>query len=256
MPKAKIHYLSKDDFFELANHKSDELISIVKNNEVLIVKNLLDKEVVWKIRNSTFEWGQNTSPSWHPLHDNCPDYHRLHDNYPKAYVKQKLHGFYRHAWYKKNQEIFKQFEDIFFLKNKLGGFERKSFLKNIPSDNVIARFNVHHYPKGGGYQAEHIDPSSPFAKIQTLIMASQHGVDYEAGGVYLRNSDNEKVYLDSYADLGDMIVIDPGVKHGVDPIDPELEYSPNTNDGRWLFLPLFLFSDYEHEDNIKPQQVS
>ncbi len=51
------------------------------------------------LRNRAFEWGQTEEASWPPFYDNCPDYHRLYDNYPKAYVKQKFHGFY-HRNYK------------------------------------------------------------------------------------------------------------------------------------------------------------
>ena len=147
-------------------------------------------------------------------------------------------------------------KEIFELKNKLAGFQGEEFMNNIPSDGVLPRINVHHYPKGGGFQAEHIDPTGPFDQIQTLIVASSQGFDFKKGGVYLREKlEGENFYLDSYTQPGDMIELSPAIPHGVEPIDPELEYSPNTNYGRWMILPLFLHSDYPSGKNIKPKQV-
>jgi hypothetical protein len=253
----KVNIFSRDEFFDFAYHRTQELMDLLIRPEAIIVKNLIPKDKVWELRNATFQWGIETESSWHPLHDNCPDYHRLHDNYPNAHVKQKFHGFYRHGWYEENKSVFETFKEIFRLKNYLGNYDKESFFNNIPSDGVIARFNIHHYPKGGGYQAEHIDPAGPFAKIQTLIMGSQIGEDYHKGGLFARvDGESDKFYLDPHANIGDMVVISPAIRHGVDEIDPEVEYSPNTNDGRWLLLPIFLYSDYEHPDNVKPKQIS
>ncbi len=52
-----------------------------------------------------------------------------------------------------------------------------------------------------------------------------------------------------------MLVMTPAIRHGVAPIDPEYDYSPDTNDGRWIILPIFVHSDYPREQNIKPKQV-
>ena len=223
---------------------------------MFIVKHFIDADEVISLRNKTFEWGINTEASWHPVYDNCPDYHRLHDNYPKAYVKQKFHGFYYHPWFESNKSLFKKFEEIYHLKNFLGEFEKENFINNIPSQGVIARLNLHHYPRGGGYQMEHIDPANDFAKIQTLIIASQFGKDYKSGGVYARKEINGvKYYVDEYTEIGDLLVLSPDIPHGVEPIDIESEYSWQTNDGRWVILPLFLYSDYENPNTIKPRQL-
>ncbi len=251
-----VHTLTKAGFLELALHETETFFRMIKQPEAIIVKHFYSPEFVLELRNKAFAWGQREPASWHPFLDDCPDYHRLHDNYPKAYVKQKFHGFYHHSYTQNNTAIFEQMKDIFILKNKLAGFEPESFLHNKPSDGILPRINVHHYPKGGGYQAEHIDPAGPFAQIQTLIVASAYGTDFKTGGVYARETEGgEKFYLDAYTEPGDMIVISPAIPHGVEPIDEYEPYSPDTNDGRWIILPLFLYSDYPHENNVKPKQL-
>ncbi|MGP8217106.1 MAG: hypothetical protein ACLQQ4_16170 [Bacteroidia bacterium] len=252
----KINTVSKEEFYDLAYSHTKDFMAKINAPEAFIVKKIFDAGFIRKLRNDTFDWGISSEASWHPLKDGCPDYHRLHDNYPQAYVKQKFHGFYRHGWYEKNSSIFEAFKGIYELKNYLGGFDKDSFIKNIPSQGVVARLNVHHYPVGGGYQAEHIDPAGPFAEIQTLIIASEKGKDYKTGGVYARKElGGEKFYLDDYVETGDMLVVSPAIPHGVEPIDPELPYTWNTNNGRWIILPLFLFSDYPNPDSVKPKQV-
>ena len=212
--------------------------------------------MIQKLRLKVFEKGQRSKASWHALNDDCPDYHRLHDNYPKAYVKQKFHGFYYHNYYEKNKELFDTFKQIFQIKNFLAGDNPDCKMNNIPSDGVLPRINFHHYPKGGGYQAEHIDPSFESAIIQTIIIASQKKLDFMEGGIFLRKKRRgKKYYLDDYLNIGDLLIADPAIPHGVDPIDPDQKYSTDTNDGRWIILPLFLKSDYQQENNIKPRQL-
>ena len=198
----KVNVLKKDEFFDLVLNDRISFFEKINAPEVFIVKAFYEKDFVVSLRNSSFEWGQNEPDSWFPFNDECPDYHRLHDNYPKAYVKQKFHGFYRHNYVKSNTEIFNKMKDIFVLKNKLGNFKDDDFFYNIPSQGVLPRINVHHYPRGGGYQSEHIDPDGPFAKIQTLIVASDYDKDFKSGGVFARKELNgDKYYVDSYKKL-------------------------------------------------------
>jgi hypothetical protein len=251
----KINTIDKKQFYKITqDHK--KFLDRIKDHEIFIVKKILDPSFCISLRNESFTWGQESESSWHPFFDNCPDYHRLHDNYPNAHVQQKFHAFYRHNYQCKNNLIFHEMKDLFILKNRLAGFEDNEFFNNVPSNGIVPRINVHHYPIGGGYQAEHIDPSGPFAQIQTLIAASKFGSDYKTGGVYARKNKTEnKLYIDHLTDIGDMMVLSPSIPHGVSPIDSNEKYSPHLNNGRWIILPLFLYSDYPHEDNLKPKQV-
>jgi hypothetical protein len=253
----KVNIISKEEFLILVYKNKIEFLNRINFPEVFIVKKFYSENYCLQLREQTFEWGNLTEPSWHPFRNDCPDYHRFHDNYPNAHVKQKFHGYYKHNYFSKNNKLFLDFSEIFNLKNFLAGYEQNEFMKNLPSDGILPRFNVHHYPKGGGYQAEHIDPNGPFAQIQTLIIASKFGLDYQSGGVYARRNldDKEKHFLDPYTEIGDLLVLSPAIPHGVEEIDPNEEYSPNYNNGRWVFLPLFLFSDYPNELNIKPKQI-
>lgn len=251
-----ITIISKNEFLTLVYNNKEEFLFRINSPEIFIVKHFIDKEICINLRNSSFLWGNIEASSWHKFDDNCPDYHRLHDNYPKAHVKQKFHGFYRHNYFEKNQQLFNDFSEVFLIKNFLAGYQENEFMNNKPSDGTLPRINVHHYPTGGGYQAEHIDPNGPHAQIQNLIVASSFNVDYSQGGVFARaNILSEKQYIDQFTEIGDMIVMSPGIPHGVDPIDPDSFYSSHLNTGRWIILPLFLQSDVIEVNNIKPKQI-
>jgi hypothetical protein len=253
----QINVLSRPDFIDLVYRHTADFLHRIDRPEAFIVRQFYARSAILKLRNETFAAGLASEPTWHPLHDGCRDYHRLHDNYPQAHVKQKMHGFYYHAWYPHNRDKFVFFAEIFAIKNRLAGLPEDAFLTNIPSDGFVARVNFHHYPKGGGYQAEHIDPVGKHAHIQTLVAASEFGKDYHVGGVYARASwSDQRTYLDSLLKPGDLLVMSPGIPHGVDYIDPDLPYEWKTNDGRWMILPIIVSSDYPNPGAAKPVQVT
>jgi len=252
----KLNVISKKEFEGLVYNETDELLSQIDKPEVFIVKKFYKDKDILEIRNATFQWGLNTEPSWHPCFDGIPDYHRIHDDNPQAYVKSKMHAFYYHGFYKENSKLFAFFSEIFKIKNFLAGYPENTFINNIPSQGQIARVNLHNYPIGGGHQREHIDPVSKFAKLQTIVQASVIGEDYFTGGLYARVHKNaEKFYIDPYTEIGDLMVLSPGIPHAVEDIDPNVEWNWKINKGRWMVLPIIINSDYKSDTNIKPRQI-
>lgn len=252
----KVNIISKKDFTDLAYHHTEQLFKSINNPEAFIIKNFYPAKKITAIRNENFQWGLNTEPSWHPCYDGVPDYHRIHDNYPQAHVKARMHAFYHHGFYKENDKLFSFFAEIFKLKNFLAGYPEDYFIKNIPSQNQIARVNLHNYPVGGGGQSEHIDPISKFATLQTIVQASQIGVDYRKGGLYAREVVNgEKFYLDKHTSIGDLIVLSPGIAHGVEIIDADEVLNWKINKGRWMIMPIIINSDYASAENVKPKEI-
>jgi hypothetical protein len=252
----KINELEPEAFRSLVYHQTPEFLRLLNTPEVFIVKSFFDKDYILGLRRSVFQMGQQSEPSWHPLYDGCPDYHRHHDNYEKAYVKGKIHTFYFHSYYEKNAALFEKFNEIFRLKNALAGERPDATLGNLPSQGWVARVNLHHYPRGGGYQAEHTDPDGKYAKMQIVVQASQKGKDFADGGVYVRKKlGAEPIYLDGLTEPGDLIVIAPAIPHGVAPIDQDRSFDWNSEQGRWIVLPIIVHSDYPTAENVKPVQV-
>jgi len=252
----KVNTLTKAEFIQLFYSSTEEFMKRIHEPEVFVVKEFYPANEILALRERTFRAGQSSEPSWHPLKEGCPDYHRLHDNYEKAYVKGKIHTFYHHGYLEKNAPLFDYFREIFEMKNHLAGFAGGGNITNRPLDGLVARVNLHHYPKGGGYQAEHIDPAGRHARIQTLVQASRLGEDFQRGGLFARETPtSERFYIDRFTGPGDFMVLSPAIQHGVDTVDPEDVLDWNSNNGRWIILPIFVYSDYPHPENVKPAQV-
>jgi hypothetical protein len=252
----KVNIVSRSEFLHRFYADSAAFMQSIHAPEVFVVKQFYPAAQLLALRDSVFGKGRQTSPAWHPLFDGCPDFHRIHDDYEKAYVKGKIHVFYHHGYYPANDELMEFFGEIFKLKNHLADAGAGFDTRRIPSQGLIARVNFHQYPSGGGYQAEHIDPHGIHARIQTLVVASEFGRDFKSGGLFAREkAGGEKFYVDAYTEPGDLIVLSPAIPHGVDPVDPGTPIDWQSATGRWIVLPLFVWSDYPHPDNIKPVEV-
>lgn len=252
----KVNYLGRKEFLDRVYTHREAFLEQIHAPEIFVVRQFYPSERILELRNRVFQSGLQSEPSWHPLLDDCPDYHRLHDNYPKAYVKAKMHAFYFHGWYEHNHALFDEFSEIFDIKCFLGGFAKGSFLRAKPSAGVVSRVNLQNYPVGGGYLAEHIDPNSNFALVQTLVQGSRTGTDFEQGGLYARRDFNsEKLYLDPLTEPGDLMVLSPAIPHGVAPVDPDKDYAWRENAGKWTILPIIVASDYPSTEHKKPREV-
>lgn len=252
-----VNTLKRGEFVEMFRDDRASFMARIEKPEAFVIKQFYDGAFVLDFRRRLFETGLLSEPSWHPLDDDCPDYHRVHDNYPRAHVKSKMHAFYLHGWYERNREVFEAFREVFSMKNLLRDQPEDAVLRNRPRDGVVARVLVHHYPSGGGYQEEHVDPVADFARLQTLIAASAYGRDFEVGGLYAKDDpDGPKNFVDPYTEPGDLMLLSPGIRHGVAPIDPELPYDWRADKGRWVIMPIMLYSDYLGTSVTRPRGVA
>ncbi len=251
----KVNVLGKAEFLGLAED-GPRLLALINEPQAFVIQGFYPHEEIFALRSRCFDRNRDSEPAFHPLIEGCPDFHRLHDNYPNAYVKSKMHSFQHHGWKEENGALFHYFREIFALKNRLVGLPAETYVNAHPSEGCVARVSLHNYPRGGGYMAEHIDPLGVHARIQTIVQASEYGHDFDSGGLFARADPGaEKIYFDPISNPGDLLVLSPGIPHGVDPIDPEVEYDWRVNRGRWMVVPVFLNPDYPQFDN-KSQTLS
>jgi len=250
----KIVEISKNDFF---NRTPKSIKDDVDSEVIYLVKNMMDKDKVLQIRKKINIWAKIEKEKWMPLDENCVNFHRINDEYEKSYVKTKAHTFYYNLWLKESEEIKKEFLEIFNFKKKITDFHDLNYLNNTPKDGFVSRVVVHHYPIGGGYMEEHIDPVNIYNPIQTIIQASEKGKDYQSGGLYVRdNKTKQEIFVDNDFKIGDMIVFNSHILHGVKPIDKTSETDWNVEKGRYLMIPLSLRSDYIKDSEESPKGIS
>jgi hypothetical protein len=250
----KVEFIGRSDLDTLIADGESFIANL--ESTVYIVRGYVGGDLVDEIKDFCTNFAKKNEDSWHPCVDGIPDYHRIHNNYPKAYVKSIQHAYYYHAW-NQNKKIFKLFKSLFDLKVALSqeDIDVEDYFKNIPSQGPIARVVVHQYPRGGGGQEEHVDPTSSFARVQTIIQASSRG-DYKEGGFYVRSEEFGVINIDPLTQKGDLILASPKIRHGVAPIDSEELLDWGDPLGRWIIMPIIINSDLVDGVDTKPVGVS
>jgi hypothetical protein len=251
----KINIITPTEWHEFVTEPQTLLDRIA--DEVFIVRGFMTDEEIDAFKQFCLSFSRAQPASWHPCLDDCPDYHRIHHQYPQAYVRSTQHGFYFHPWNGNFGTLVGQdkFEEIFLFKAKAANMNLSELMSNIPSTGPVARVVSHHYPKGGGGQEEHIDPVSPFALVQTLILGAQRGKDYRSGGLYIRHPEFGIVEVDALTRKGDLVLASPGVHHGVAPIDADEDLQWDNPEGRWIIMPIIINSDHVKDPETKPKRV-
>lgn len=249
----RINIISAKDWEKLLALPEELLKKI--GEEIFIVKEFIEPQTIDKIKKFCVEFSSKNESSWNACIDGCPDYHRIHNNYARAHVRSVQHAFYYHPWNANFNLItsFGRIGEVFELKARLMKKNATDFAKNIPSTGPIARIVCHQYPRGGGWQSQHIDPVTPFAKVQTIIQASSPGKDYLQGGVYVNDDKFGVLNIDALTDKGDLLLMSPGIKHGVSPIDQNAPLDWSSENGRWIIMPIIINSDYEKDLSMKPR---
>jgi hypothetical protein len=249
-----VEHLSRDELLARVAGEPEALLRSL-DDTVYVVDGFHPAERVRRFRAMAEAFAAGRPPAWHACLDGVPDFHRIVDEYPGAWIRSRMHAFVFHR-FNGNAALFDEFRDVFRIKARLAGADEAAFLEAVPSDGVIARVASNQYPRGGGYLAEHRDPTSPYARLQTIVQASDPGEDFTEGGLYVRDDDGgAPVMIDPHSRMGDLLVLSPHVRHGVAPIDPDAELDWSTANGRWMILPILVVSDYDTDRAKRPRQV-
>jgi len=228
---------------------ADYIVNSIYSGDAFIFKGAYTREFLDRLKEKAFAWGQKSPSQFHKIFDGVPDFHRVVDpEIAESYsFKAVRHVYYFFPWNDDplgfNEELYQRIRTLKYI----GGFDFSEYETNIPSNGIIDRFVISHFPKGVGMIETHSDP---YVFQRTIMVAamSKRGEDYQSGGVYFVNKNNEKVDLEGQLDVGDYYLAFPTVQHGVEPIDPGETVNWDTMEGRWWV------GFYTAVSNIVPDQ--
>jgi len=217
----------------------DEILQFIESGIPVIIRGLFSQEEVTHLRNHCKEWSKKDEPN-HPKDRSfgCRNYHSLYNNNPKSVVKCILHAYAYFPWNKESNQVISYFQRLIKLRNILTGLPEDYALKD-EVDGRISAPTVQQYPRGGGYMQEHCDPDFG-QKVIVYVTLSNFSDDFKVGGAFFRNKEGTKIYVDPMVNSGDALVFPPGIEHGVDPIDPNVEFDWTLEDGRWMCMAALL----------------
>ena len=188
------------------------------------------------IRDYLTRIGQNSLPTYEPIEIGRPNFHRLNQVDERSYVKGCFHQFVFYPW---NQDVFNLFalsRELFQLKNLLSNNDPNKYLGLSGESEMVSRLAFQFYPSGQGFLNLHADPVGEHQLVVPTASFSKKGVDFTTGGAYIQDLEGVKHDVDSMLNLGDVVLFDAKLRHGVELIDtgshePWLNFS-----GRWTLL--------------------
>jgi|SRR6185437_2100199 len=126
-------------------------------------------------------------------------------------------------------------------------FQGRSYTtKELAANNTFFAKRYQYYPVGGGFMGTHadtvgVDTSKKIGGeyYQFVLPMTQKGVDYTEGGGYIVN-DGKWISNEDNLQLGDLIVYNGAIEHGVADIDPHKPLSIDGDSGRIvMFITLY-----------------
>jgi hypothetical protein len=151
---------------------------------------------------------------------------------------QLLRAFYNPLW---DDDLFGMhalFRIIGRVRNLLMNLPEEFALQG-PERGLWTASRIHQYPRGGGFMVPHRDNSFSSlsgeygfsAYYQFTLIMSRKGVDYTEGGAYFEDQ-GVRVFSEEEYEIGDLLVYDDRIVHGVEAIDPHVPLDMRSPTGR------------------------
>ena len=134
-----------------------------------------------------------------------------------------------------------------------------NFTVNGTEDGMWSASRINHYPRGGGFMAQHTDVGTANLSknlgmeqyVQLILVMSVKGQDFSEGGAYIVDEDGSRNFYEDECKLGDVVIYDGRVMHGVEEIDPMEPLDLNSFEGRHVAL-VTLFKHFT-KDKVKEE---
>ncbi len=247
------HRISLCEFETKIRSGDKKLISDFYSGDAFIITKVVDPAYLNQMKEKVIKWGKKLEPDYQPMVEGARDFHQYikdDETSLKYNINPVRHSYFFFRWNQDPVGAFECGDHIWGLIKLLGGFEYDEFILNTPKDGIVDRAQIAHYPIGAGRIPKHTDPFHNQKAILGVYM-SQYGEDFEDGGIYFLDREENEVLLEPKIEKGDAVIAYPTVVHGVRTIDPHKQ--PNWNDyesGRW-FLGL-----YTNDSNQKKHRLT
>lgn len=226
--------------------------NLYKESSIIILRNAASKE----LKQSMFDLVKSyekRKPTFHKMCDGVKNFYRIIDKrvaykYSTYAIKQSYYFF---NWNCKNK-VQKKFQsgvyDFWRYIKIISGISKKEYENNIPSDYKIDRIQIVKYPKGGGQLKDHIDNVKNLRVTSGLMMAKK-GIDFKSGGIYFRNKNYKKIFIENKINERDAVIFCGSIVHGVSKIDPKQRINWKSKNARW-YIGMFV-EDSDHNKDRK-----
>ena len=110
--------------------------------------------------------------------------------------------------------------------------------KNIDFGDKSRKFQILHYPSGGGFFDWHLHPRLP-VNYGLILNLSKKNLNFNSGGTEIICTNGKTINVEDYSDIGDLILFKYDLKHRVSHCDPSKDLIFDIN-GRWTaVMPIY-----------------
>lgn len=203
-----------------------EIARLVASGDIVVVKRFFELDYLASLVEEVHAGFKDSEPKLLDFEWGGEDHWRIDNNPPKSSVPKIQSVYIAFSWNARLPESLKVGEALARFRNRIAGLDDDFGFRC--SDDFIAMSVYQHYPKGGGFIAEHTDPIEPQKCVINLNLPG----DFTSGGLFFV-IDGEKIPAEALSGTGDLVIFRPDIYHGVDPIDPGQEIDFLAVSGRW-----------------------
>jgi len=178
---------------------------------------------------------------------------QLRDNYQKFMVgggelrdrdfPKCLRTFYNPLWAEDVFGMREPFRIAARVRNLAMGFDLDFAVDDVERGFWTAA-RIHQYPAGGGFMTKHVEDYIPTlyeeygvkVYFQPLIVMSRKGdaadCDYQVGGGFFEYK-GTRYYFEEACELGDIVLYNTSIPHGVAEVDPRKPFRQASTAGRY-----------------------
>jgi len=211
---------------------------VIDKKNIVILKNVFEKEGLLKMRDFVFRWGRDTEPT-NPKEQLVSSWHRIDNNPPMSETKHIFHIYnfvdYDHP---AGKELLRFAAGMKLIQEALTGLPLDT--KMGAKGKYFVRPQVIHYPSGGGFFDWHVHSFQP-QKLGLILSVADRRVDFQHGGTRFKIDDKD-VGIEEYHQIGDIALFRYDIVHCISPLDPDLPAIDfKSTKGKWsLVLPIVL----------------
>jgi hypothetical protein len=252
----KLDFLEfKSKYHNYHNNSSKKiLIDSLLAGDIYILKKAFSKNFLGELRNYVIkEKFEKKKYEFHKILDGVPNFTRdIDENLSKNYAIPQIKTTSYFFPFNEEKEKFKIYNGVYPIWRSLkfiSGYYEDVWEKNIPSDGIIDRLQVVRYQPNTGGMVAHTDPYL-YQRFFISVYLSQKGEDFDEGGFYALDKNNEKIDIEGNLEVGDLCFGLGTIKHGV--ASPKglgnKKYDINNlMSGRWFLGIYSTESDYTND---------
>jgi hypothetical protein len=224
-----VDFILKHDDVDLEN----KFKKSIDENGFCIVKNFVDSKIVSKkmaLLRQNFD-SKNDLRRTGKYFYKMPNFQRI-DLGDYAQINARFSRMFSQFLWNEDSLFFDEISHLIKFRNTYCNLSQENFIYKIGDEQFCDLPKLLHYPIGGGFMNMHKDGNNEYAVMNFLLALTKRGIDYDSGGAYYIDHNDEYLDAEEILDVGDLYSHNQSRLHGVKAVDSEKPIDLTSLNGR------------------------